>query len=81
MEEQLHQQLLRLSDEAAATAASLDARIEAAVANMEAAKACGDDMGLGLYKEIYGNLVAKEKDNNALRRAALEAQLAGRRAP
>ena len=66
----MHQHLLRLSDEAAA----LDTKIEAAVAKMEAATAQGDR---AMYTKIYDNLVAREKDLNAMR-AALTAQLAGR---
>ena len=78
MEEQLHQQLLRLNDEAAA--AGLDARIEAAVGDIKAARAAADKVGVGLFKEIYDNLVAREKDLNT-RRAALEALLAGKLPP
>ena len=77
MEEQLQQQLLWLNDEAIAAAAGLDARIEAAVGRIEAARAEADKEGVELYNKIYDNLVADKKDLNA-RRAALEAQLAGR---
>ena len=49
MEEQLHQQLLRLNEESA----GLDARIGVAVGKIEAARAEADKEGIGLYKEIY----------------------------
>ena len=80
VDEQLHCQLIRLNDEAAATAATLDARIEAAVGEMKAARAAGDMELSGLCKEVYINLVAREKALS-VRRAALEAQLAGGQAP
>ena len=73
MEELVHQQLLRLNEEGA----DLDARIEAVVGKMEAARAEADKK---LYKEIYDNLVAREKVLDA-RRAALEVQLAGKASP
>ena len=73
---QPHQRLLRLDDAAAA----LDARIEAAVGKIEAARAEAVKEGVGLYKEIYDNLVAEKKDLNT-RRAVLEAQLQGRLPP
>ena len=76
MEVQPHQRLLRLDDAAAA----LDARIEAAVGKIEAARAEAVKEGVGLYKEIYDNLVAEKKDLNT-RRAVLEAQLQGRLPP
>ena len=66
----VHQYLLRLSDEAA----TLDTKIEAAVGEMKAAMAEGDR---AMYTKIYDNLVAREKDLSG-RRAALEAQLAGK---
>ena len=47
MEEQLHQQLLRLNEETA----GLDARIEAAVGETKAARAEADKEGVGLYKK------------------------------
>ena len=73
MEEQplVHQHLLRLIDEAGA----LDTEIKAAVVKMEAAKDDKDDRAM--YTKIYDNLVAREKDLSG-RRAALEAQLAGK---
>ena len=76
MEEQLHQQLLRLNEESA----GLDARIGVAVGKIEAARAEADKEGIGLYNKIYDNLVADKKALNA-RRAALEAQLAGMSLP
>ena len=50
--------------------------MEGVVAKMIEA-APGDKEGLAFSKDIYNNLVAKEKDINAMR-AALTAQLAGR---
>ena len=76
-EQQFLQHLLRLSEEAAATAAAVDARIEAAVGKIEAARAEADKEGVGLYSKIYDNLVADKRDLNA-RRATLEMQLTGR---
>ena len=76
MEEQLHQQLLRLNEEGSV----LDSRIEAAVGEIKSARAEADKEGVVLHKEIYDNLVAKGKVLDA-RRAALEAQLAGRVSP
>ena len=76
MEEQLHQQLLRLNEESA----GLDARIGVAVGKIEAARAEADKEGVGLYKEIYDNLEARERVLDA-RRAALEVQLAGKISP
>ena len=50
-----HQQLARLNSEVSA----LDAEIKGVVAKMEAAQ--GDKEGLAFYKDIYNNLVAKER--------------------
>ena len=69
----VHQYLLRLRDEAAA----LDTDIKAAVGKMEAAKAEGDEAGITLYRVIYDNLVARERELNAMR-AALTTALTGR---
>ena len=43
-------------------------------------RAEADKEGVGLYNKVYDNLVADKKDLNS-RRAALEAQLAGRLPP
>ena len=67
-----HQQLLRLNDEAAA----LDTEVKAAVGEIKAAKAEGDEAGITLHRAIYDNLVARERELNAMR-AALTTQLAG----
>ena len=72
----MHQQLLRLNEEGV----GLDARIHAAVGKIEAARAEADKEGVGLYKEIYDNLEARERVLDA-RRAALEVQLAGKISP
>ena len=78
-EQQFLQHLLRLSEEAAATAAAVDARIEAAVGKIEAARAEADKEGVGLYSKIYDNLVADKMMVLDARRATLEVQLtAGR---
>ena len=55
----------------------MHARVEAAVSDIKAARAEGDE-GLGLYKEIYNHLVAYQRELGALRSAALGAQLGGR---
>ena len=51
----VHQQLARLNSEVSA----LDAQMKGVVAKMEAAQ--GDKEGLAFYKDIYNNLVAKER--------------------
>ena len=66
----LHQQLARLNSEASA----LDARVEGVVAKMTEA-AQGDKEGFAFHKDIYNNLVAKEKDINAMRAALTAGQM------
>ena len=66
----MHQHLLRLSDEAAA----LDNRMEGAVAKMEAETAEGDR---AKCREVYLNLVACQRELNAMRAALTTPQLAG----
>ena len=68
----IEKQLLRLSNEVSA----LDNRIEAAVGEIKASRAEGDDAGMTLYKEVYNNLVSDKRELNAMR-AALTTQLAG----
>lgn len=64
--------LQQLSREATA----LDTQIIAVVAKMEAAQAEGDESGYATHK-VYDNLVACQRDLNAMR-TALITQLSGR---